>query len=172
MKKHLKIQTFIQGLSDQQQKQNYRQYRILQEKKKVSILIRRHRKMKRWKNIFRASLTVPRDSLLALTSAPHSVALLFITQPLFQVPLPSGFVLFWPVWSLTGQEGRKNGGRVISHLCSSSFLFSATSFGKPLPVFSSPDGQLLLWSSYYSDRTSFWAPEHLLLSLSFQSWGC
>lgn len=83
MKKHLKIQTFIQGLPDQQQKQNYRQYRILQEKKKVSILIRRHRKMKGWKNICRASLTVPRDSLLALTSAPHSVALLFITQPLF-----------------------------------------------------------------------------------------
>ena len=38
MKKHLKIQKFIQGLPDQQQKQNYRQYRILQEKKKSQHL--------------------------------------------------------------------------------------------------------------------------------------
>ena len=47
MKKHLKIQTFIQGLSDQQQKQNYRQYRILQEKKKSQHLNQKAQKDER-----------------------------------------------------------------------------------------------------------------------------
>lgn len=80
MKKNLKIQTFTQGLSGQPQKQSYRQYRLLY-KKKSQHLNQKAQKDKRMEKYIPGKSNSAKKQLVCLTSFPHSVALLFITQP-------------------------------------------------------------------------------------------
>lgn len=91
MKKNLKILTFIQGLSDQQQKQNYRQYRIL--KKKSQHLNQKAQKDERTEKYMpgkpnSAKKQLVRSHICSSLCCPA----VYHRARYSQVPLPSGFV--------------------------------------------------------------------------------